>query len=145
MTSVRPYARADFHQVARLFRELSRTHRELYRLRDGGSGDPDGWFHGHLRKYGPKSLRVAEEKGRVVGVIGLIPHRGRGEIEPFVVAPRYRRRGIGRLLMQAAREEARLRRWKTLTLGLAPRNTVAVRTFHTLGFRTLMSLVGCNR
>ncbi|MFI5418722.1 MAG: GNAT family N-acetyltransferase [Candidatus Lutacidiplasmatales archaeon] len=140
MASVRAYTRADYDQVARLFRQLSQTHRGLYCLPAVGSRYPDRWFHKHLRKYGSKSLRVAEDRGRVVGLVGLIPHRGRGEIEPFVVAARCRRRGIGRLLIQAATQEARRRRWRSLTAGIAPRNDVALWSFHSLGFRTLVSM-----
>ena len=140
MATVRTYKRTDYDQVARLFRELSRAHRELYRLKTGGKRRPDRWFRNHLRKYGQGSLRVAEEKGRVVGVVGLIAHRGRGEIEPLVVAANNRRRGIGRLLLESVTQEAKRRRWKVLTVGVAPRNNVAIRTFHSLGFRTLVSV-----
>lgn len=141
MIQVRPYVAADSRAVARLFRELSRTHRELYPgLRVAGSRALDGWFHLHMRRYGARSLRVAEEDGRVVGVVGLIAHRGRGEVEPLVVAKNCRRRGVGLTLIHAVVEEARRRRWKSLTVGVAPRNRVALRAFHALGFRALTSL-----
>ena len=141
MIRVRRYTAADSRPVARLFRELSKAHRDLYPgLRVAGSKDPDGWFRRHLRRYGGKSLRVAEEDGRIVGLVGLIPCRGRGEIEPLIVAKRCRKRGIGRLLVQSVVKEARRRRWKGLTVGIAPRNDVAFRTFHALGFRMLTSI-----
>lgn len=140
MALVRAYTRADHDQVARLFRQLSRTHRELYRPRTSGRRIPDRWFHSHLRKYGQKSLRVAEEKGRILGVVGIIPHRGRGEIEPLVVAAGSRRRGVGGLLAQAVIREANRKRWRILAIGVAPRIDVALRAFHSLGFPTLVSL-----
>ncbi len=144
MTSVRPYTREDYDQVARLFRQLSSTHRQLYGLRAGagtrGGRYPDRWFNNHLRKHGQKTLRVAEEQGRVVGVVGIIPHRGRGEVEPLVVASNVRKRGIARLLVLAVTQEARRKRWKTLTVGVAPRNKVALQAFHSLGFQILVSM-----
>jgi GNAT superfamily N-acetyltransferase len=140
MAIVRPYTRADYDQVARLFRQLSRTHRELYRPRKGGRRAPDRWFHRHLRKYGQKSLRVAEDGRRIVGVVGVVSRRGRGEIEPLVVAANRRRHGIARVLVQAVTREARRRRGKALSVGIAARNEVALKTFHSLGFRMLWSL-----
>jgi len=140
MVSVRRYRPSDYRPAARLFRELSRTHRDFYLMKRGPDPDPDRWFHRHLKKHGPKNLYVAEERGRVVGIVGLIPHRNFGEVEPLVVASARRRRGIAGTLIQTVTQEAKRRRWKTLVVEVVARNPVALRTFHALGFRTLVNL-----
>lgn len=53
---------------------------------------------------------VAEVDGEVIANGELSTQRGRGEIGSLIVAPAYRRRGIGRALADALIEEARSRR-----------------------------------
>jgi GNAT superfamily N-acetyltransferase len=83
---------------------------------------------------------VAIDSGRVVGLVGLIPHRGYGEVDPIVVTKDYRRRRIARKLLQTVVEEAQRRKWKVLTIKPVARNSVALRTFHAMGFRTLVNI-----
>ncbi len=140
MPRVRRYERSDSEAARRLFRELSRTHRDLYHLKGQRGRDPDRWYRTHMRKYGSKSLRVLEHDGKVVGLIGLLPRRESCEIEPFIVAPRSRGRGFGAELLRAVLVEAHIRRWRTLSVGVAARNSAALRAFHSLGFRTIASV-----
>ena len=52
---------------------------------------------------------VAEVGGQVVGNGQLSIHRGKGEIGSLVVAPSYRRQGVGGALLEALIDEARRR------------------------------------
>ena len=73
---------------------------------------------------GDKRVLVATEGDRIVGtatlVVGMPPNgRQRGEIAKVLVHPAARRRGIARLLMQAAEDRARAAGRRTLVLDTA--------------------------
>lgn len=59
---------------------------------------------------------VVEVEGQVVASGQLAIHRGRGEIASLVVAPAYRRQGMGTALLQALMTEARQRQVEVLEM-----------------------------
>jgi aminoglycoside 6'-N-acetyltransferase I len=63
--------------------------------------------------------RAVVDVGRLVGWVGALPeYNGRvWELHPIVVQRAYRRRGIGRLLVDALEQEVRHRGGLTITLG----------------------------
>lgn len=72
-------------------------------------------------KGGSRCLWVARDAGDIVGTVQLdLEKRANGnhraEVIKLMVHPRGRRRGLGRLLMHAAQEEARRRGRRTLVL-----------------------------
>jgi GNAT superfamily N-acetyltransferase len=80
---------------------------------------------------------VAESRGRVIGLTGLLDRGTSGEVEPVVVAEAARNRGIGGMLISRVVEEARARGHEYLAIRPVARNVAAVRRFHAAGFRTL--------
>lgn len=85
------------------------------------------------------SLRgyVYEEDGHILGNVTLTPDDARGGrwlISNVAVAENMRRRGIARQLMQAAIDEARVRRARWLILNVRPWNTAARQLYEGLGF-----------
>jgi GNAT superfamily N-acetyltransferase len=69
--------------------------------------------------------------------MGLLPHRGYGEVEPVVVARGHRRQGVAYALLSRAIDEARRRNWRRLMIRPVARNAAAIRTFHAIGFTSL--------
>ncbi|MDE1819811.1 MAG: GNAT family N-acetyltransferase [Euryarchaeota archaeon] len=134
---VRAYRPRDAKACVELFHQLTEVHRKLYDDPTIGSKDPARSFRAQLREHGPGNSWVAVHRGRVVGLTGLVPHRGWSLIEPVVVLEGFRRRGVARLLITTVVEEARRRHLDALLIKPVARNTAALRTFHALGFRAL--------
>lgn len=83
---------------------------------------------------------VYEENGRILGNVTLTLDDSRTlrwMISNVAVAEKYRRRGLGRLLMQAAIDEARERNARWLILNVRPWNTGAQRLYEALGFQVV--------
>ena len=106
--------------------ELVQTHRELY---------PDAELGGELKTEG--KIFVAEEEGRVLGFAGLLWHGRKAELEPIVVAPDARERGVGRALVERIVEEAKAEGAVRVFVQPVGRNRDAIAFFHELGFDTL--------
>lgn len=134
---VRRYGPTDAGQCSKLFLQLVEAHRTFYKDPTIGGSDPARSFRTRARGGRARNMWVAVESGRIVGLMGLLLHRGYGEVEPVVVAEFHRRRGVASLLIERAIAEARRRGWKRLTIRPVARNAAALRTFYSLGFRTL--------
>ena len=134
---MRKYRPSDRLAAVELFRQLTEAHRVIYHDPTIGSKDPARTFRAHLRETRGGGTWVAVHEGRIVGLVGLIPHDGWGEAEPVVTLGGFRRRGVARLLLRRVTAEARRRRYRMLTIKPVSRNASALRTFHALGFRTV--------
>jgi L-amino acid N-acyltransferase YncA len=134
---VRRYRPADSRECVELFRQLIEAHRLIYHDRTVGSEGPVRAWRAHIQEAGAQKTWVALQDGHVVGLVGLISRRGYGEAEPVVVAKGFRRRGVARRLLQTVIREARHRGWKFLAIKPVARNSVALRTFHALGFQVM--------
>lgn len=123
---VRDYERGDCEACRALFDELVETHRALYPGAEIG------------RTFGLDGrIFVAEDEGRVVGYAGLLWHGRRDELEPIVVAPDQRARGIGRALAERVAKEARVAGDARIFVRPAARNRKAIMFFHSVGFDVL--------
>jgi GNAT superfamily N-acetyltransferase len=112
-------------------------HRTIYGDPSVGGEDPGAGFDDYLASSQRIGSWVAESHGRVIGLTGLFDRGTSGEVEPVVVAEAARDRGIGRMLIGRAVEEARARGYEYLAIRPVARNVDAVRRFHAAGFRTL--------
>lgn len=79
---------------------------------------------------------VAEEDGRIVGCVVYHDILGDVDITNVQVKDAYRRRGIGRKLMEAALEKARSVGGKEFTLEVRAGNTAAIALYELIGFKT---------
>jgi L-amino acid N-acyltransferase YncA len=70
--SIRSYQPTDLPACKQLYTELVQTHRELYHDETIGAPDPSVSFVNQLQQHGHEAFWVAEEDGKVVGLIGLI-------------------------------------------------------------------------
>ncbi len=119
----------------------------VYRLQDGDLAlvyDPftEDWDAARLIEKAEEILSgryvtyCAYEGDRVVGVIMLIPEpdKGRLVIDSFHVSVDHRRRGIGRALLEAARQEA-LRRGAHAMYASCCSSEETVNFYFAMGFR----------
>ena len=135
--TVRDYTDADFDDCCKLWDELARHHADLYEdpsIADSNSGK-------HLREYLERPDRcctwIAESEGRIVGFAGLldvIGEEGVAEIEPVVISSESRGMGIGTRLIENAKQEAKNRNYRFLTIKPVLRNKEAFLLYVGLGF-----------
>jgi GNAT superfamily N-acetyltransferase len=134
---VRGYADGDYGACRNLWAELTEYHRGIYGDPSIGGDDPGAAFDGYLALPERIGSWVAEFRGTVVGLTGLLDHGASAEVEPVVVTATARDRGTGRALISRMAEEARGRGYEYLAIRPVARNVAAVRRFHAAGFRTL--------
>jgi ribosomal protein S18 acetylase RimI-like enzyme len=100
--------------------------------------DPERSFFND--RTAPEDVLVATVDGRIAGYIklGRVTELAASDhvrmVAGFAVAPDFRRRGIGRALLDAAAEEARARGARRLTLRVLGPNTTARRLYESAGF-----------
>lgn len=78
---------------------------------------------------------VAEDNGKIVGCCGVRNMAGEGEITNVVVAKAFRRRGIGRKLMEYMLNEAAAAGIGACTLEVRVSNAPAIHLYESLGFQ----------
>jgi N-acetylglutamate synthase-like GNAT family acetyltransferase len=120
---VRDFDETDRDACARLFLELVDTHRGLY---------PNAELAGEFVAEG--QLFVAEHNGEIVGYAGLILHSRRAELEPIVVAPKHRGKGVGTALVEHVVQVAREARVSGVFVRPTARNREAIAFFRESGF-----------
>ena len=90
---------------------------------------------------GPREVAVCELDGRLVGFVTVEPARdaacapGTGEVDAIYLDPAVWRRGLGRQLMDWARDAARRRGWQRLVLWVLRDNARARAFYEAEGFR----------
>jgi N-acetylglutamate synthase-like GNAT family acetyltransferase len=131
---IRPYEPEDHSACKALWVELTERHRDIYGDATIGGEDPGQGLDAYLSNPNRRVTWVAEIGGKVVGMAGLIAHGEEGEVEPVVVARPYRRRGVGRMLVEEALSHARKIRIRFLSVRPVARNAEAISFFVEAGF-----------
>jgi N-acetylglutamate synthase-like GNAT family acetyltransferase len=134
---IRQYTDSDLEQCQTLWKELTQHHRDIYSDPSIGGDDPGHYFDEHLARVGPERLWVADDSGRVIGLIGLIVEDEEAEVEPLVVTPKNRNKGIGHALLFHVIEEAKKLGVRYLNVRPVARNVKAVTFFYESGFSIL--------
>lgn len=134
---VRKYQHEDRERCRCLWRELTDWHRKIYQDPTIGGEHPEDYFDKHLAKVGPDGLWVAVHNSKVVGLVGLVFENHETEIEPLIVSKAYRRKGVGKKLIETVISEARNKKVKFLNIGPVARNIEAIRWLYKQGFRNL--------
>lgn len=80
---------------------------------------------------------VAEDTGDVCGYAGLLFSDEAADVQTLAVAPRYQRRGIGRMLLEALIAQAQTRRARELLLDVRAGNEPALALYARYGFERL--------
>ncbi len=96
-------------------------------------------FDAHLKHPQLERLWVAADADQILGLCGLLVQGEASELEPIVVDPNCRSRGIGALLARQAIEESRRLGLKYINVRPVARNLEAIRFFHREGFQLLGS------
>jgi GNAT superfamily N-acetyltransferase len=134
---IREYREQDFESCRQLWRELTQRHRDIYFDRSIGGDDPGVAFEQYLKKNNLAGIWVAEQGNLVLGMAGLLTDGNEAEIEPIVVRSDYRSRGIGSLLLERLKVEAKVRGVGYLSVRPVARNIEAIQCFHRAGFSLL--------
>jgi GNAT superfamily N-acetyltransferase len=137
LVTIRPYVVTDLESCRALWADLTQRHRDIYEDPSIGGEAPGLYFDRHLARVGADHIWVAECDGKLLGLVGLIVDDQEAEVEPIVVAPGYRRRGIGRALLNAMVLEAEKLGVRFLNVRPVARNGEAIAFFNTAGFRLL--------
>jgi GNAT superfamily N-acetyltransferase len=136
-TVVREYDPRDLVRCRELWCSLVQRHRDIYDDPTLGGPDPGAEFDAYLQNPRLHRLWVAENAGRVVGLCGLLTQDEESELEPIVVDPEHRNRGVGALLAERAVSESRDLGVKYVNVRPVARNVEAIRFFHRAGFKLL--------
>ncbi len=89
----------------------------------------------------PKYFIVAECSGEVVGyVAATVTNEGNGHVVSIAVRKEFRRRGLGRRLMEAVEGALREDGIKKIYLEVAVNNTTALNLYRKLGYRVASRL-----
>lgn len=80
---------------------------------------------------------VACVENEIIGLTGLVGSGEELEIEPIVVKSEYRRKGVGKLLLEYAIKTARMAGAKYIAIKPVMRNSEAIKIFHKVGFQTI--------
>ncbi|HEU4942758.1 MAG TPA: GNAT family N-acetyltransferase [Gaiellaceae bacterium] len=126
----------------------------LVELAEAVASEPEGWlisdgtwrtpgeerrFLRALRRYSDAAVLVAELPEGIVGrlSLGRDPHPASRHVADLglMVAAGYRRRGVGKALLQEAVEWARVSGVRKLELHVFPHNEAAIALYETFGFR----------
>lgn len=134
---IRKYQNADREDCRALWRELTEWHREIYQDPTIGGEHPELYFDKYLTNTKPAHVWVASLGSKVVGLIGLIIKEAEAEIEPLIVSKPYRRRGIGKQLIETTINEARKTGIKFLNIAPVARNVQTIKYVYNLGFQKL--------
>ena len=134
---IRKYRETDREQCRSLWRELTEWHREIYQNPTIGGEHPEDYFDEHLAKVGPERLWVAVHDSRVVELVGLMLEKNEAEIEPLIVSKNYRRKGIGKRLIETVVSDARKKGVRILNVKPVARNVETIKFLYNQGFRNV--------
>jgi N-acetylglutamate synthase-like GNAT family acetyltransferase len=139
--TIRGYRDTDLDACRTLWVELTQWHRDIFEAPEIGGDDPGSAFDRHVETIGADNVWVAEVDDQVVGLVGMIVDDTQAELEPIVVSPLFRGRGVGGALTDAVVAEAGARNLRTVVARPVARNADAVRFFHSAGFDILDHVV----
>ncbi|MFX0097705.1 MAG: GNAT family N-acetyltransferase [Candidatus Hodarchaeota archaeon] len=134
---IRKYRRGDRGACRALWRELTEWHREIYQDPTIGGEHPEDHFDKHLEEVGPDQIWVAVHNSQIIGLIGLIVEEKEGEIEPIIIKRAFRKKGIGKQLIERIISEVRSRGIRFLKVKPVARNKAAMKFFYERGFKNL--------
>lgn len=150
MVKVRDAVEGDAESIVDLIVRLKRLHSEfdpLLKVRDDLTQKVKEWL-GRVMKSDRHIVLVAEtDDGKVIGVlVGEVRDRifyepsEEGVIMDFYVMPEYRRRGIGKLMLDEAIKRLREKGAKLISAEFPAQNQISSSFYKKYGFRPMMSI-----
>ena len=137
---IRKYQPNDKERCRSLWRELTEWHRQIYLDPSIGGPHPEDYFDKHLAKVGADNLFVAILDSKVVGLTGLMVNEEETEVEPLIVSKPYRKKGIGKRLIETVITEAHKLGIRYLNVKPVARNVEALKFLYKQGFRNVGQL-----
>lgn len=135
--TIREYQDRDLEDCKLLWRELTQRHRDIYLDQSIGGDDPGIYFERYLQKTNLAGLWIAEGDSIVIGMAGLLMDEDEAEIEPIVIRSEFRSRGVGTMLLEKLKTEAKECGVESLSIRPVARNVEAIQCFHRAGFSLL--------
>jgi N-acetylglutamate synthase-like GNAT family acetyltransferase len=132
--TIREYQDRDLESCKLLWKELTQHHRDIYSDQSIGGDDPGIYFERYLEKINLVETWIVEENSAVLGMAGLLMHKGEAEIEPIVIRSEFRSHGVGTLLIERLKMEAKKCGVESLSIRPVARNIEAIKCFHRAGF-----------
>ena len=124
MTSIRVFEEKDLGDIVEIAAGSLNTHY-------------DSRLYISIHEIWPQGFLVAEENGRVLGFItGTVTHENDARVLMIAVRSHLRRRGIGRMLMNAFVNNCTLRGAKRIYLEVRKDNLEAIAFYKSMGFST---------
>jgi GNAT superfamily N-acetyltransferase len=137
MNIIREYKEQDFESCRKLWEELTQRHRDIYFDSSIGGEDPGSAFERYLKKTDLVGIWIVEQDGLVIGMAGLLIDEDDAQIEPIVIGSDFRSQGIGTLLLEKLKTEAKGRGAEFLSIRPVARNIEAIQCFYRAGFSLL--------
>jgi ribosomal protein S18 acetylase RimI-like enzyme len=136
---IREYQDSDYSACSALWGEMAQHHADIYEDPSIAAGAPGRGLDDYLGRIDRIGTWVAEVKGQVTGMVGLLRSREmlEGEIEPAIVTSTLRSQGIGSELVRYAVVEAKKRKIRFLRIRPVARNVRAISLYTRLGFNLL--------
>lgn len=135
--TIRPYQPDDIAECRMLWSELTQHHRDIYDDPNIGGDTPGQFFDAHLARVGPEHIWVAQQDGHVIGLVGLIVEEQEAELEPLIVLPHHRHKGVGRALARHTIATAQQMGLRYLSVRPVARNEDSIAFFYEAGFQIL--------
>ena len=135
--TIRKYQDGDLESCNYLWRELTQRHRDVYFDQSIGGDDPGAAFENYLKKTNLAGIWIVEQAALVIGMAGLLVDGSDAEIEPIVIRSDFRSRGVGTLLIERLKIEAKQHGSGYLSIRPVARNIEAIKCFHRAGFSLL--------
>lgn len=135
--NIREYRETDFESCKQLWHELTQRHRDIYFDQSIGGEDPGVAFEHYLEKTNLAGVWVVEQDGLLLGMAGLQVNGDEAEIEPIIISSNFRSQGIGTLLIEKLKAEAKGRGMIYLSIRPVARNIEAIKCFYRAGFSLL--------
>jgi len=140
MTEIRLAKESDLPRILKLYHELSMTTTGVEQHLNASFDDYRKVF-AEIRSDPRRELLVAEYQGEVVGTVALFIISGLSHcaapytlVENLIVNHKYRRRGIGKKLMEYTIARAKQERCHRIELCSDKRRKEAHRLYHSIGF-----------
>jgi len=126
----------DVEECVALYRQMVDHHREIYQ--DDTIPYADDSLRKKLRRTDENYIKmVAEEKGRIVGLL-TVEIKGRAcELDEIIVAKEKRGRGIGAVFADYTKKTALERGCTEIQVSFAARNVRALNFYHKMGLNCL--------
>ncbi|WP_291767096.1 GNAT family N-acetyltransferase [Caldivirga sp. UBA161] len=150
MVKVRKAGEKDLENVVELVVRLKRLNSEfdpLLKVRDDVYVQVKNWVSGYLNNKGKLLLVAESDDGRIIGALVsevrerlFYEPRMEGVIMDFYIMPEFRRRGIGKMMMDEAIKMLREMGAHVISAEFPAQNQISVAFYRKYGFRPMMNV-----